>query len=208
MIYTLYGERGSGSCIVEAALAEIGTPFTTRDLDLGSDEQRGAEYAAINPQRKLPALLTQSGETLTESVAILLTLMDRHPQHSLLPADPKQRAQALRWLVFVAAELYPIIEINDYPERFTPEQACTEGVRQQAKEIWRERWLIVENNISGDPWLLSSGFCVTDIYIAVVSRWAQQTDWRPQHIPRIEALTAAVKSRPAVAPVWKRHFGS
>ena len=207
MTYTLYGEKGSGSCIVEATLEELGADYVTRDIDLGSDEQRGPEYAGINPQRKLPALVTPAGETLTESVAILLTLMERHAEHTLLPADPAARAQALRWLVFVAAELYPIVEINDYPERFTPDQACAAGVRERAKQIWRERWLIVEDNVSGEPYLLASGFCVTDIYIAVVSRWAQQGKWRPRHIPRIEALSAAVAARPATAPVWQRHFG-
>ena len=207
MSYTLYGDRGSGSCIIEATLAEIGLPCTTKDLNLGSNEQRGPDYAGINPQRKLPALVTSTGETLTESVAILLTLMERHPGHALLPDEPAARAQALRWLVFIAAELYPIIEINDYPERFTPDEDCAAGVRERAKQIWRERWLIVEDNVSGEPYLLASGFCVTDIYIAVVSRRAQQGKWRPRHIPRIEALSAAVAARPAIAPVWQRHFG-
>lgn len=207
MAYTLYGDKGSGSCIIEAALAEIGAPFTTRDLDLGSDEHRGPEYTGINPQRKLPALVTPSGETLTESTAILLTLLERHPGHALLPEDPAARAQALRWLMFIAAELYPVVEINDYPERFTPDSACAAGVRERAREIWRERWLIVEGNVSGEPWLLITGFCATDIYIAVVSRWAQQGKWRPKHIPRIEKLATAVAARPAIASVWARHFG-
>lgn len=207
MAYTLYGDKCSGSCIIEAALAEIGVDFLLEDIDLGADEQRGSEYAKINPQRKLPSLTTPEGEVLTESVAILLTLMERHPDHELLPTDPGERAKALRWLVYVAAELYPIVEINDYPERFTPDTACTEGVRERAQEIWRERWLFVEGNVSGEPWLLNSGFCVTDIYIAVVSRWAQQGKWRPSHIPRIEALTAGVAIRSAIAPVWARHFG-
>ena len=38
----------------------------------------------------------------------------------------------------------------------------------------RERWQIVEVEIAGGPYLLSSGFSLTDLYIAVVSRWAQQ----------------------------------
>jgi glutathione S-transferase len=207
MTYTLYGDKGSGSCIVEAALAEIGTNYATEDINLGADEQRGSAYARINPQRKLPALVTPAGEVLTESMAILLTLMERHPHHALLPDAASARAQALRWLAYVAGELYPIIEINDYPERFTTDSSCVSGVRKRAKEIWRERWLMVESNSSGDPYLLPSGFCVTDIYIAVVSRWAQQADWRPRHIPRIESLTAATAARPAIAPVWARHFG-
>ena len=114
-------------------------------------------------------------------------------------------AQALRWLMFVATEIYPIVEINDYPERFSPDPESTSAVRDVARSIWRDRWLVVEREIAGAPYLLSSGFCVTDIYIAVVSRWAQQDEWRPEHLPKVEALTHAVAARPELASTWARH---
>jgi len=208
MTYILYGDLRSGSCTVELALAEIGATYEVRSVELSSDAQREERYAAVNPQRKIPALVTPEGETLTESVAILLTLEERHREAGLLPASGSpERAQALRWLLFVATELYPLVEINDYPERFAPSADIAPGVQEIARQRWRERWSIVEANVSGDPFLLPSGFCLADIYIAVVSRWAQQDDWRPRHLPRIERLAAAVGARPAATPVWRRHFG-
>lgn len=207
MTYVLYGSRRSGSCAVELALAEIGASYEIRTVDLSSAEQREERYAAVNPQRKIPALVTPDGETLTESVAILLTLDERHREAELLPPPGSpERAQALRWLLFVATEIYPVVEINDYPERFAPSAETASAVRDIARRKWRERWSIVEETIRGDPFLLPSDFCLTDIYIAVVSRWAQQDDWRPRHLPRIERLAAAVAARPAAAPVWRRHF--
>ena len=208
MNYLLYGDRGSGSCAVEGALAEIGADYELRKIPLRNEEQRGAEYEAVNPQRKIPALVIDGGPVLTESVAILLTLDERHPKAGLLP--PKgtvRRAQALRWLLFAATEIYPVVEINDYPERFATNLADTEAMRERAREIWRTRWLVVEGHASGDPYFSSDGFSFTDIYLAVVSRWAQQEQWRPAHLPKIERLTAAVAARPAIAPVWARHFG-
>ena len=207
MSYVLYGSPRSGSFIVELALAEIGAQVEFRKVDLGTDEQRGEAYAALNPQRKIPALVTPDGEVLTESVAILLTLDRRHPEAKLLPSPASaEYAQALRWLMFVATEIYPIVEINDYPERFAPAPAGdAEAVREVARRIWRDRWLIVEEHVSGEPYLLGSEFCLTDLYIAVVSRWAQQDDWRPTHIPKIERLTQAVAARTACAPVWARN---
>ena len=209
MSYILYGSPGSGSLTVELALAEIGAEYEFRTVNLRTDEQRASEYAALNPQRKVPALIMPSGETLTESVAILLTLDRLHPDANLLPAaDSADYAQALRWLMFVASEIYPIVEISDYPERFSPDpNSDVEPVRELACEIWRERWKIVEDNINGDPYLLGSGFCLSDIYIAVVSRWAQQENWRPTHIPKVERLSGAVASRTACAPVWKKNRG-
>ena len=206
MTYTLYGHVRSGSLTVECALAEIGADYETRNVDLGSAEQRAAGYAAVNPQRKVPTLILENGDTLTESVAILLTLEDRYPEAALLPPKGSAaRAQALRWLLFVATELYPVVEINDYPERFSPDPDRAEAVRELAREMWRARWRVVEDQVAGDPFLLPDGFCLTDIYIAVVSRWAQQDDWRPTHLPKVEQLTAAVAARPAIAPIWAQH---
>lgn len=201
----LYGYPRSGSMAVEMALAEIGTDYRIQDVDLKQDAQRSSNYASINPQRKLPALMTDSGETITESVAILLTLDERHPEAGLLPKDAADRAQALRWLMFVATEIYPVVEINDYPNRFSPKGGSARALREVARSIWRDRWLVVEGGISGTPYLMESGFCLTDIYIAVVSRWAQQDEWRPENIPRVEALTAAVARRPTLASIWSRH---
>lgn len=206
MSYVLYGCRRSGSLAVELALAEIGADYEIRDVDLELQAQSDDAYAQINPSRKIPALISPAGETLTESAAILLTLEERHPDAGLLPpAGSAERAQALRSLLFVATEIYPLVEINDYPERFAPGAESADAVREVARATWRKRWLLIEHSIAGDPYLLPTGFCLSDIYIAVVSRWAQQDDWRIEHLPRVERLCAAVASRPATAPVWSRH---
>ena len=152
MTYVLHGARSSGSCAVECVLAEIGADYELRELSLRDDEQRGEEYAAVNAHRKVPSLVIDDGSVLTESVAIVLTLDDRHPEMALLPAKgAPARAQALRWLLFAATEIYPIVEINDYPERFATDPDQTDAMRERAREIWRARWLVVEANLAGDP---------------------------------------------------------
>jgi GST-like protein len=199
----LYGFPRSGLCAVELALSEIGVAYEVRGVDLLSDQQRDADYLAVNPQRKLPTLITPDGETLTESSAILITLATRHPEAGLLPPPGSAgHAQALRWLLFIATEIYPIVEISDYPERFTPTDGNSDDVREIGRKIWRERWSVVENQITGDPWFFASGFSLVDIYVAVVSRWAQQQDWRLTHIPKVEAITAAIAARESCVQVW------
>ena len=208
MTYVLYGNPRSGSLAVELALAEAGARYELRGVDLKAGEQRSPAYAALNPQRKIPALVTPDGAVLTESAAILLALDRLHPEAELMPPPRSPgHAQALRWLMFVAAEIYPIVEINDYPERFSPGSAAGAGaMRELARGVWRRRWSVVVEAISGDPYLLPSGFCLCDIYIAVVSRWAQQDEWRSARIPRVERLAMAVANRSACAPIWTRHY--
>ncbi|GJL83824.1 MAG: glutathione S-transferase [marine bacterium B5-7] len=207
MSYIVYGNRRSGSALIELALDVIKAPYEIRNVDLDADDQRGSGYASVNPARKLPTLITPQGERLTESLCILVSLDERHRSANLLPPPASAaRAQALRWMCFVATELYPLVEINDYPQRFSPDDETAPGIRNRAREMWRDRLKVIEQNIEGDPWLLTDGFSLADIYIAVVSRWAQQDDWRPSNIGRVERIAAAIARREETADTWARHF--
>lgn len=205
MKYIIHGAPGSGSGIVEAACAEIGVAYEVRDLDARNDEHRGAVYAAINPHRKMPTLEVEGGEIITESVAIVVALDERHREAGLLPPPgSRERAQALRWMVFLATEMYPLVEMMDYPERFASSAEGVEAIRDRAEAISRERWRLLEANIAGSPYCVASGFSATDLFITKFSVWLDET-WRREHLPRIDALTKAVLARPALAAVWARH---
>lgn len=206
MKYTIYGAPGSGSGIVEAACAEIGVVYEVRDLDARNDEHLGEAYAAINPHRKMPTLEVKDGEIITESVAILLTLDERHRDAGLLPPPgSKDRAQALRWMLFLATEMYPFVEMIDYPERFADSADGAEAIRGRAEGILCQRWRILEANVTGSPYCVASGFSATDLYITKFSVWLDDA-WRKEHLPKIDALTSAVLARPALAAVWARHI--
>jgi glutathione S-transferase len=206
MTYILYGDKGSGAFCVEAALAEAGASYESRTISIHNIEQRSPAYLAINPSGKIPALKLPDGSIVTETVALLLLVAEHYPQASLLPSvGTSERAQALRWIAFMASEIYPMVEISDYPERFAPQGVEAEALRLKARDRVRERILLVERVVAG-PWLLSSGFSAADIYAAMFTRWSECRGWRDEHLPKIMAMTAALAQRPAIAPVWRRHF--
>lgn len=208
MTYILYGDKRSGAFSVECALAETGAPYEFKIVSLDKNEQKGAAYLAINPSGKIPALKLPSGEIVTESAGLLLTIADRHPEAQLLPPPgTPARADCYRWLAFMASEIYPMVEIVDYPERFAPAGANADELKTKARDRIRERILIVECAIAG-PWILPAGFSVADIYAVMFSRWSIGENWRKENLPKIRALTLALKERPRIAPVWERHFGS
>jgi len=204
MSFTLYGDLGSGAFSAEAALAEAGAPYRFELVSLEKNEQKQPAFLAINPSGKMPALRLPEGEIITESAAILLTLADHFPQARLLPPQASNdRAKAYRWLAFMAGEIYPIVEIVDYPERFVAVEA--EALRAKARERIRERILIIERMIQG-PFLLAHGFSILDIYAAMFTRWSLAPDWKLANLPKLMELADAVSQRPAIAPVWQRHF--
>jgi GST-like protein len=204
--FVLYGDRGSGAFSAEAALAEAGAEYEFRSVSLKHNEQRAPEFLAINPFGKMPALQLPEGGVVTESLAILVTVAERFPKAQLLPsAGSFARAQALRWLAFMATELYPMVEIVDYPERFAPKGAESDALRERAREKLRERFLIIEQAVAG-PWLLAEGFSVADIYAAMFSRWDIGAEFRDANLLKVVVLANAVAARPRIAPIWQRHF--
>jgi glutathione S-transferase len=206
MSFTLYGDLGSGAFSAEAALAEAGAPYSFELVSLEKNEQKQPAFLAINPSGKMPALRLPEGDIVTESAAILLTLADYFPQARLLPPQASNgRGQAYRWLAFMAGEIYPIVEIVDYPERFVSAGDDAKALRMKARDRIRERLLIIERMIQG-PFLLPHGFSILDIYAAMFSRWSLEPDWKLANLPRLMALAQAVSQRDAITPVWRRHF--
>ncbi|GGG38303.1 glutathione S-transferase [Caldovatus sediminis] len=214
MTYLLYGDRGSGSAAVEMALAEIGAPCALRAVPLEREAQRAAGHLRLNPMGRIPVLVLPDGTVVTESLAILLTLCDRHPQAALLPPPgDSARATALRWMALAAGEFYPHVTRHDYPERFSPDPAHWPAIRARAVEMGRAAWRVVEEHAGlrdggEEPFLLGARFSIADIYLAVLSRWMGGAAWLPGSCPRMARLARAVAARPAIAPVWERHFGA
>ncbi|MBL6454457.1 glutathione S-transferase family protein [Belnapia sp. T6] len=207
MSYILYGDKGSGSAPVEMALAEIGAPVELHAVPLEGDYQLAAEYRRINPMGRIPTLILPDGTVVTESLAILLTLVDRHPEAGLLPppSDPG-RAVELRWMALVAGEFYPCVTRGDYPERFSADPAHAPAIKARAIEMGRDIWRLIEAQIEPAPYLLGERFSVADLYLAFLSRWMGGREWTPANCPKVESIARAVAARPSVAPVWAKHI--
>lgn len=207
MRYILYGDRRSGSCIVEMALEEIGASFDLRPVALDGNAQFAAEYRRINPMGRVPTLILPNGTVVTESLAILLTLEARHPEAALLPApDDPARAVALRWMALAAGEIYPCVTRSDYPERFSADPAHAPAIREGAQAMARDLWRLIEREAAPAPFVLGARFSMADLYLAVLSRWMGGEAWMRTDCPRIEALAHAVALRPAAGAAWHRHF--
>ena len=105
-------------------------------VHLKSGAQKLAEFAAINPQKLLPALETDAGDTLIQSLAILEWLDETIPEPALLPADPALRAQVRGFAQVIACEIHPLqnLRVLQYlrAELKLPEEAVN---------AWLKRWL-------------------------------------------------------------------
>jgi GST-like protein len=207
MGYVLYGDRRSGSAIVEMALEEIGAAFEPCLVPLDDQAHFADGYRRVNPMGRVPTLILPDGTVVTESLAILLALEGRHPEAGLLPApDDPARAVALRWIALAAGEIYPCVTRSDYPERFSADAAHAPAIRERAREMARDVWRLIEAEAAPAPFVLGARFSMADLYLSVLSRWMGGEEWMPANCPRIEGLARAVAARPAAGAAWRRHF--
>ena len=91
---------------VLALANHLGLDYELRLVDLTKGEQLRPEFAALNPNKKIP-VLEDDGFVLWESNAILRHLAAKKPESGLLPSDPRQRADVDRWQFWEIANWDP-----------------------------------------------------------------------------------------------------
>jgi GST-like protein len=208
MVYTLYGSRGSGSAAIEIALRACRLPYEVVRASTWEADSALEELARVNPLRQIPTLLLPDGSVLTESAAILIHLGLAAPEGRLLPENVAARAQAIRGLVFIAANCYSAIGINDHPERWTTAstQAAQEKLRQGARRQLHRSWEIFADTFPATPWLSGSEPGALDFLAAVVSKWAGTRAHLAANRPGLLDVLKRIETHEAVAPVFRHHW--
>jgi len=210
--YILYGAPGSGAVPVHAALTLIGAPVRTVDIAPWEGEAERDRAGAVNPARQVPALRTPQGELLTESAAILLWLGDRHPQAGLAPAlDHPLRGQYLRWMSYVATQIYALFWVRDEPARLVPDPAAQPAMLARSAERIAQCWHLMDAQArdlapSGSPYLLGERISMLDLYVTVASRWTPRRARFAREAPHLMAVARRVDAEPRLQALWAARF--
>ena len=139
-------------------LTEAGAQFDLLPVNLGKDEQHGAEYLRLNPKGKVPALIID-GVALTENVAIQIWIARQFPQAQLLPADPLQYAHAVSVMAWCAAGIHPKLTQQQRPERYCDLPGSADSVRALGSHSLFELYEIAEAMLAGREWFFDRFSC-------------------------------------------------
>ena len=208
--YTLYTAKRSGAASVEVLLNALGLDVELKDATPWNEPPGPCldELKRVNPLGQLPTLITPGGEVLTESVAILWTLLERHPSEWVPPLSTRDRAKCLRWMQFAASTVYAAVGVADYPARWTTatDAAAHKAVEHAAVARIKIGWDIIAAEYEGTSFFLGERPCVCDVYLANLSKWWKMRDYLRENHPAFCALMERVDALSEVAPVWQRHW--
>ena len=160
----LYYTPGACSLADHIALHAAGMTFEHEKVDLKTKRtESGADFTAINPKGYVPALTLDSGETLTENIAILDWVA--HQDTALKPTDPMGHTHLLEALAFISTEIH---------KSFKPFFAgVTDAEKAKASETIIKRMGYLSDTLSGD-YLFGAQMSAADCYLFVMLTWAQK----------------------------------
>ncbi len=192
VFYTNPMSRGR---IVRWMLEEVGQPYRTEVLDYGTT-MKAAEYLAINPMGKVPAL--RHGDTVvTEGAAICCYLADAFPEAGLAPPPgDRERGPYYRWLFFAAGPLEAAATNKALGVEVPPDRKRMAGYGSLADVV-----ATLETALSGREYLVGDGFSAADVYVGSHIGWGMRfgtLEKRPafeRYVERISSRPAAVRAR-------------
>lgn len=185
--------RSSAAYRTRIALNLKGVSYETVPIHLSKEggKHRSAEFRAVNPQMRVPALALSGGEVLTQSLAIIDYLDEIYPEPPLLPTDAIERAHARAAAQLVACDIHPLNNLVTLNYLKNPL-----GHDQAEVNAWYAHWVqagfeALETMIRPGPYAFGSHVTVADICLVPQVFNARRFKVPLDRFPKIVAVDAA-----------------
>jgi glutathione S-transferase len=186
VFYTNPMSRGR---IVRWMLEEVGQPYRTELLDYAA--MRAADYRAINPMGKVPAI-RHGDVVVTEAAAICAYLADAFPQAGLAPAPTDRlRGTYYRWLFFAAGPVEAAVTNKSLG--IEPPADRRASVGYGSLEAVTDA---LELAVTDREYIVGDRFSAADLYVGSHIGWGMQFGTLERR-PAFERYTARIMARPA-----------
>ena len=175
-----------GSCALACHIA-LEWAVAAYELEvLTRDALRSEPFLAVNPKAKVPALVLDEKDVITEAQAVLLLVADLFPDARLAPpaSDLVRRARLNETLSELTSEVHPAFGPLFAPSRYAAEPRCEETVKRAAYARVDACFVRLDAALEGKDWLLGER-SVADPYLYALSRWLKMTPKPVESYPAI-----------------------
>ena len=193
-MFTLYEFASSGNCYkLRLAMAQLGIPFRRIEKDITRGETRTAEFLAINPNGRIPVLVTPDNRVLPESSAALWYLAR---DSKLMPEDPFQQAQVLQWMFFEQYNHEPNIATSRYWIHVLGEQEKYAEALAEKQQKGHDALAVMETHLSDRDFFVGRDYSIADIALYAYTHVAGQGGFSLDAYPAIRGWWERVERQP------------
>ena len=138
-------------------LEELGLEYQVHKIILQDQQQKEADYVAINPNGRIPTLI-DDGFAVFESGAIMIYLAEKTGH--LMPTDIKGRSEVIQWLMFQMSGVGPMMGQANVFFR-TMEEKIPAAISRYQNES-RRLFEVLDRRLGDSEWL-ARNFSIADI---------------------------------------------
>ena len=201
---TLHYALGACSLASHIALEEAGAPYKAARLNMKDGEQRKAEYLAINPKGRVPALITDRG-ILTETPAILAWIAQSFPAAKLAPLDdPYTFGRVQAFNSYLCSTVHVAHAHKGRGTRWADDPAALEDMKKKVPLNVAACFELIEKDMFAGPWVMGEAYSICDPYLFTVANWMDGDGVDPARFPAILAHRKRMHERPAVKRVLEQ----
>lgn len=194
----LFFATGTCSMACVSAVLELGVPCELIEVSWKSGLNVDA-LNRLNPLGTTPTLVTESGEVITQNVAILELLADRVSQAGLLEAPGTvDRAKTLSWLTFVAADFHKAFTASFRAEEMVASPEAQSEIEAYVKKSVTEYLDYINHSLEGKKYIRGVRFTIADCYLYVVLGWCEWLEISLENYRFIGFYLEAVSARPSI----------
>ena len=158
---------------VSIMLEETSLAYEPHRVSFATDDQKSAEFASLNPNMKIPAIIDPKGPSnrplpLFESGAILLYLAEKSGQ--FIPADKSGQYEVLQWIMFQMSFIGPMFGQVGFFHKF--EGRTYEDKRPRDHYVAEAKRLlgVLDQRLEGRTWMMGDDYTIVDISILPLVR--------------------------------------
>lgn len=186
-------------------LEHVGADFEAIRLDFQANQQRSAEYLAINAKGRVPALVTERG-VITETPAILLYLAQTHPQSGVAPLnDPFALAELQAVNSWFCSTVHVAHAHGTRGARWADDASALQAMKAKVAQNMTDCFDWIERELLRGPWVMGKNFSVADPYLFTLTIWLMQNGVELARFPRVADHYQRMLALPAVQKIAPLH---
>lgn len=194
MSIIIYGDSMSGNCYkIKLLCSLLHIEHQWIEVNILEGETRTSEFLAMNPNAKIPLLVTENKQYIAESNAILYYLSQKT---TFFPTDALQQSVCLQWMFFEQYSHEPYIAVARFINKYLGSPADRLEELESKQEGGHKALGVMEIQLQKTPYLVGDTISIADLCLFAYTHVAYEGGFDLNNFPAILTWISRIEQQP------------